>query len=492
MTQLSIQLEALLLEHFGYPHFRPGQLEIIEAVCTGRDVLAILPTGGGKSLCFQIPGLYLGGSVLIISPLISLMQDQVTNLQKRNLRATFINSTLTSQERARRLEKFKRGEYQFVYTAPETLSSNSFQAQCRQSPISAIAIDEAHCVSVWGHDFRPHYLQIGRILQQIFPDTRPPIIALTATANHQAQRDIVRFCGLRQPLHSQQSFARDNLKIMVNHCFNEHDKLLKILWVLQQHQGEIGIIYVLTRRQAVFIADKLNALLRPEKLIKVYHGGLDKDARAQIQEEFIAGVTPVIVATNAFGMGVDQPHVRFVIHAQISSNLENYFQEIGRGGRDGQLARCYAFYTHKDLEISLQFIKGNHTLTPQRQKILFQKLVQVQKFLECRTCRQRFVLAYFDERRPGFECGLCDNCLGYHFHYPQKVKQNLHQWQQWRQLQARRQKLIPSTIITDLTLSYLSIIPWQKLPDLQVIPGLGRGFVEHYSQFLPDGKVGSE
>ena len=164
MTTLQAPLETLLREHFGYPHFRPGQLEIIEAVCTGRDVLAILPTGGGKSICFQIPGLYLGGTVLVVSPLISLMQDQVANLHRRGLKATFINSTLEAQERARRVDNLKRGEYQFVYTAPETLANSNFQVQCRQAPITIIAIDEAHCVSVWGHDFRPHYLQIGHIL----------------------------------------------------------------------------------------------------------------------------------------------------------------------------------------------------------------------------------------------------------------------------------------------------------------------------------------
>ncbi len=473
------------MRHFGYPHYRPGQLEIISALCTGRDVLAILPTGGGKSLCFQIPGLYLGGSVLVISPLISLMQDQVANLHKRGLKATFINSTLAPDLRRQRLQDFAAGRFQFVYTAPETLANPRFQACCRQAKITIIAIDEAHCVSVWGHDFRPQYLRLGAIIEHIFPMERPPIIALTATANNRAQADIIRFCRLQDPVHVQQSFARDNLKLMVEPCRNEHDKILKILYTLQRHQGEIGIIYVLTRKQAVYIADLVNLLLRPATPVKIYHGGLDKDLRQHIQEEFIAGTTPVIVATNAFGMGVDQPHVRFVIHAQISANLENYFQEIGRGGRDGQTARAYAFYTDQDLHISLNFIKSNPNLALTRKMVLLLQLKHIQKFLRLRTCRQRYVLGYFDERRPHWRCGLCDNCCHYRFHYSDQVVHRFESWRRWRATLAAKFHLIPNSILTDLTLSYLSIIPWRTLPDLTVIPGIGRGFMERFAKYLP-------
>jgi len=487
LTSMSLKskLEAILLQHFGYPHFRAGQLEIISALCTGRDVLAILPTGGGKSLCFQIPGLYLGGTVLVVSPLISLMQDQVANLVRRGLRATFINSMLERQERARRIAGLVTGEYQFVYTAPETLANPRFQVQCRSAPISVIAIDEAHCVSVWGHDFRPEYLKIGEIIAAIFPQRRPPVIALTATANNRAQADIVKYCRLSDPVHIQQSFARDNLKLMVDKCHNEHDKMLKILYTLQKHQGEIGIIYVLTRKQAVYIADVVNVLLRPDKPVKVYHGGLEKQVRARIQEEFIAGTTPVIVATNAFGMGVDQPHVRFVIHAQISSNLENYFQEIGRGGRDGQIARAYAFYTEQDLLISLNFIKANKNLSAARRLVLLLQLKTIRKFLRSKGCRQRLVLGYFDEKRRGWQCGLCDNCCRYRFHYSEEVIRRYESWRRWRARLAARQHLIPGTILTDLTLAYLSVIPWRRLPDLTVVPGIGRGFMERFAGALP-------
>ena len=487
MSQLQQQLEQLLQQTYGYGQFRTGQLEIIMSLVQGRDVLAILPTGGGKSICFQIPGLYLGGTTLVISPLISLMQDQVDNLIKRGLRATFINSSLSRQEQQRRLRNMQTGQYQFIYLAPEKLESESFRQLCRHVKITLIAIDEAHCVSVWGHDFRPSYLRLSQLLTEIFDtDTRPPIIALTATANKQAQADIIAYCGLRQPQLVQQSFARDNLKILVHKCHNEHDKLLHILCVLQKHAGQIGIIYVLTRKQAVFLADKLNQLLQPDKTIKVYHGGLDKHIRQTIQEEFISGRTPVIVATNAFGMGVDQPHVRYVIHAQISSNLENYFQEIGRGGRDGEIAYCYAFYTVMDLQISLEFIRRNQMLSRQRQKVLSEKLKKVQKYLTLTSCRQAYVLRCFDEKRNGWRCQMCDNCCHYSWSYPPTVKEKLRHWQNWRKRLAKQQRLIPSSIITDLSLSYLAIIPWRRLPQLAVIPGIGRGFVERFGKLLPE------
>ncbi len=485
MPNLTAQLEKVLQDHFGYPHFRPGQLEIITALVSGRDVLAILPTGGGKSLCFQIPGLFLGGTTLVISPLISLMQDQVANLEKHDLKATFINSTLTAAQQRERLEAFVRGEYQFVYLAPEKLASKSFQAQCRQAPIRLVAIDEAHCVSVWGHDFRPEYLHIGTHLKAIFTDKRPPIIALTATANRLAQADIVRFCHLHHPYHAQKSFARDNLKLCVSACANEHQKIIRILHVLQKYHGQIGIIYVLTRKHAHQLAHLLNTLFQPHPPIKVYHGGLDKTERERIQNEFIAGTTPVIVATNAFGMGVDQSHVRFVIHAQISSNLENYFQEIGRAGRDGKIAHAYAFYTPADLEISARFITGNHSLSTLRRRLLIRKLHLVERFLRTHACRQRFILRTFDERRPGWRCGLCDNCSHYQFHFDATTVENFHRWQHWRNRLARRFDLLPNSILTDLTLGYLSVIPWKDLPDLTVIPGLGQGFLDRFGQYLP-------
>ncbi|MBQ6154622.1 ATP-dependent DNA helicase RecQ [bacterium] len=472
------ELTTILQRVYGYEQFREGQLPIMTALVQGRDVLAILPTGGGKSLCFQIPGLYLGGLTLVISPLISLMQDQVENLQRRGIKTTYINSTLSPEQQQQRQQDLLAGKYQFLYLAPEKLASEKFQVWCRQLPIKLLAVDEAHCVSVWGHDFRPAYLRLRQAFAQLFGEQRPPIIALTATANKKAQADIVRFVGLKQPLDRQQSFARDNLKICISECFNEHDKMLKLLYLLQKHQGEIGIIYTLTRAKAVELAELINLLLQPAKKVKVYHGGLDKVVRAQIQQEFISGQTPVIVATNAFGMGVDQPHVRFVIHAQMSSNVENYFQEIGRGGRDGQIAHAYALVTATDWQISEQFITSNHQWSPPRKRIWRQKLLQVKKLVWTRGCRQQWVLKCFDEKRPGWQCGLCDRCCGYHFSYSVQVKK-VHQlvWT-WRKKLARRLQVLPNTLLPDVSVAYLCLVPWWRLQTLTVIPGLGKGFVE--------------
>lgn len=482
-TNLINQLEKILSQYFGYPHFRPGQLDIIIPLTQGRDVLAILPTGGGKSLCFQIPGLYLGGTVLVISPLISLMQDQVQNLLKHNIRATFLNSTLEAQESQNRMEKFLAGAYQFVYVAPEKLVNQKFLHACQQVQLSLIAIDEAHCVSVWGHDFRPSYLQIGQFVSRL--PQRPPVAAFTATANLRAQKDIVRFCALRpHHLHVQKSFARDNLQIYVHHCFNEHDKILRLLYLLQKYAGEIGIIYVLTRQDAHNFATLLNRLRPTQPPIQIYHGGLDKTTRQQIQDLFIAGELKVIIATNAFGMGIDQPHVRFVIHAQISSNLENYFQEIGRGGRDGALASCYTLYTNKDLQISADFINRNQSASPAQLKVLQFKLKQIIKYLQSKKCRQRFILNYFDEKT-NFCCGLCDHCRRQTLTYPPSIKQKFAYLQRWRQRYAHRFHLIPSSVITDLSLAYLTLLDAQHLPELSVIPGLGIGAQKILARQLP-------
>lgn len=469
---IKTKLEEILKKYFSYSQFRPGQLEIIFPLIKKRDVLAILPTGGGKSLCFQIPGLYLGGTTLVISPLISLMQDQVQNLEKHAIKATFINSTLSATEQKKRLAKFLAGQYQFVYVSPEKLLGQKFRQICQQVDLSLIAIDEAHCVSVWGHDFRSSYLQIGSFIDQL--KKRPVVAAFTATANKRAQQDIIHFCHLKNPLQQQKSFARDNLQIYVHQCFNEHDKLLRLLYLLQKHAGETGIIYVLTRKDSVSFANLLNRLRPLQEPIQIYHGGLDKETRSHIQTDFISGKQKIIIATNAFGMGVDQPHVRFVIHAQISSNLENYFQEIGRGGRDGALASCYTLYLKKDLQISADFVNRNQNASKKQLQTLQFKLKQMIKYLQTKKCRQNFILNYFDEKT-NFCCGLCDHCRREELHYSSLVQQKFVNLQLWRQRYAQKNHLVPSSVITDLSLTYLSLLQLKDFSDLSVIPGIGAG-----------------
>ncbi len=467
------KLEQVLLKYFGYPAFRPGQDQIVLPLALGQDALAILPTGGGKSICFQVPGLFLGGTTIVISPLISLMQDQVKILRAAGGAATFINSTLELVEQEQRYQKLLAGEYQFLYLAPEKLLSKKFIAVIRRVNVALVAIDEAHCVSVWGHDFRPHYLQIGEFIR-VLPK-RPVVAAFSATANKRAQVDIVKYCGLKNLVQVQRSFARDNLHIFVRECLDEQQKILFMLFLLQKFAGKTGIIYVLTRKDARRYADLLNRLragLAEE--VAIYHGGLDKDERTRIQAQFINGEQKVIVATNAFGMGVDQPNVRFVIHAQISSNLENYFQEIGRGGRDGQAAYCFALWTALDLQISADFIARNTSASKEQIKILKFKLAKVKEFLAYKGCRQEFVLNYFDEMG-NFHCGICDNCRGQPLKFNQQVLKKLAAGREWRRQYARENGLIEGSVVTDLTLLYLAILPWREMGKLTVIPGVGRG-----------------
>ncbi len=484
MSQLSQICLQALKKYFGYEQFRPGQAEIVETLVAGRDVLAILPTGGGKSICFQVPGLCLGGVTVVISPLLSLMQDQVKNLEKKGIKAIFLNSTLSQQEHEERLKQLQNGQVQFVYLAPEKLTNHRFCQILHQIAVKLIVIDEAHCVSVWGHDFRPAYRQIGQFVAKWSVKDRPRVIALTATAGHKTQVEIVQFCGLRQPVKIQQSFARPNLKIMVQPCVNEHEKRLRILALLQKHHGQMGIIYVLTRQEAENLASWLTKLL-PEWQVAQYHGGMAKTERAAIQDSFIAEEVRLIVATNAFGMGVDQPHVRFVIHAQVSSNLENYFQEVGRAGRDGEIAHCYCLYTQKDLQISWQFIVGNKTISQQRQKILVNKLQSLITYLQIKTCRQQFILQYFDEKWAQ-SCGQCDRCLHWQMPPPTlHVQDCVKSWQNWRTEQAKKMVIRPQTLITDLTIAYLSLLKitpnsqqnWSQID----LPGWGNGIARLFT-----------
>ena len=482
----SAEPKAVLKQYFGYDDFRPGQSEIIEAIVSGRDVLAILPTGGGKSLCFQVPALCLGGTTIVISPLISLMQDQIANLVKHGINATLINSTLDSAEQAERLQKMAAGVYRFVYVAPEKLGSRVFQQACRQARVRFVALDEAHCLSLWGHDFRPSYLQIIDFLDAVFGEKKRPVIAAyTASATPAVVADILQHGGLRpEALIVQRSFARTNLEIFVKHCRDHHHKLLCILRLLKKHRGQSGIIYVLTRKRAEELVARINQLTRTWRgaPLAYYHGGQESKLRAKIQDDFIAGRVPVIVATNAFGMGVDKPDVRFVIHDQISSNLENYYQEIGRGGRDGEIARCYALVTASDLEINHRFITASRAPREQKQ-VLRHKLAAIEKYLETAHCRQRQILDYFAEENH-VPCGHCDQCQpgSDAFAIDEAEHKDFLSLLQVRKDLARRDRLIATTICTQLALNYAAALGASVWDKPQIVPGFGQGFLQNFAR----------
>lgn len=351
-TELDEQLRQQLAV-FALESFRPGQAEVMRAVLSGRDCLCIMPTGGGKSLCYQLPALLCDGVTIVVSPLIALMKDQVDALHARGVRATLINSTLETAEQHQRITQMAAGAYQLVYVAPERLRSGAFMEALQQTPVRLLAVDEAHCISQWGHDFRPDYARLGEFRRHL---RNPPTIALTATATPTVRDDVAKLLELKDPEVLVTGFARPNL-YFESRGGSESWKDAELLQFLTMTRGA-GIVYAATRRACNDIADKLLAQL--DGKVGVYHAGMRLEDRRTVQESFMAGETPVIVATNAFGMGINKADLRFVVHYNIPGSLEAYYQEAGRAGRDGLPSRCLLLYSPKDRDIQEFFIENNY------------------------------------------------------------------------------------------------------------------------------------
>ncbi|WP_043114666.1 DNA helicase RecQ [Solimonas soli] len=403
-------LGAALKRWFGFDHFRPGQEAVVRDALAGRDLLAIMPTGGGKSLCFQLPALLKPGVMLVVSPLIALMQDQVRLLSEMGIAATFLNSTLGGADAANRMAGLLRGDYRLLYLAPERLLLPEFRegflARLTQAQgISAITIDEAHCVSEWGHDFRPEYRQLGSLRAQ-FPDV--PMFAFTATATQRVRGDIVAQLHLREPAIHVASFNRPNLYYAVRPKTQQtYQQLLALA-----RDGGSGIVYCLSRRRV----DELTVRLRADRIrVVAYHAGLDADERRDNQERFIRDDAQVVVATVAFGMGINKPDVRWVAHYDLPRTMEGYYQEAGRAGRDGEPSRCILFFGIGDIRTAEFLIaQKTHPETSlpleQEQRVARQQLRQVLDYAESHECRRAIQLRYFGETFTG-NCGACDNCL---------------------------------------------------------------------------------
>lgn len=393
-------LQRLLRHHFGYSAFRPLQQEIIQDVLAGKDVFALLPTGGGKSLCFQLPALARQGLTVVVSPLIALMKDQVDALNAGGLPATCLNSSLTSSEARERLRGLHQGAYRLLYVAPERLMMEGFVDTLKKWGPNLLAVDEAHCISEWGHDFRPEYRKLAG-LRSHFPEV--PLMALTATATTRVREDIVSQLQLREPRCYVASFNRPNLfyRVLVRH--KPYDQILDFV---RSKPRESGIIYCQSRKSAEKVAAQLEAdgiRSRP------YHAGLAPGERGQNQELFLKDEIQVICATIAFGMGINKPNVRFVIHYDLPKSIEGYYQETGRAGRDGLPGDCILLFNPSDVVKQLQFIEEKSD--PEEQAVARRQLQQMVHYAEGAGCRRRDLLAYFGEDFPNAECGGCDNCL---------------------------------------------------------------------------------
>lgn len=420
-------LEALT-RYFGYDSFRPGQQGIVEALLAGHDVLGVMPTGAGKSVCYQIPAALSPGMTLVISPLISLMRDQVDALNDLGLPAAFINTTQTPDEQAMVFAQAAAGQIKLLYVAPERLETGRFRDFAARTPISLIAVDEAHCVSQWGQDFRSSYLGIGDFIAGL--PQRPPVGAFTATATERVRRDIVGLLGLRNPAVTVTGFDRPNLYFDVVKLETKY----KAAWVARyvaDHPDESGIVYCATRKTTEALADTLNQMGHPAV---AYHGGMSPDAREAAQRDFITDKVPVVVATNAFGMGIDKSNVRYVIHHNLPESIEAYYQEAGRAGRDGEPSRCTLLWNESDIVTRRRLLDNdyeNERLTPEEQEIVRQSKRRLLDGMVgyCRTtdCLHRYMTRYFgqelspnagsaagediaaDSSQSG-RCGACSNC----------------------------------------------------------------------------------
>ncbi len=469
----------LLKKHFGYDQFRPLQKEVIDCCVSGRDALVLMPTGGGKSLCFQLPALKFPGITVVISPLIALMKDQVDALKANGIPAAFMNSSLSQGEMARVEQMALREELKLLYLAPERLAMPSVQQFLKSLRVSLFAIDEAHCISEWGHDFRPDYRNLSS-LRRMFPET--PIIALTATANARVRTDIVKQLGLEHGRIFQSSFNRPNLTYRVEPKKKSFDCLLA---EVRDRPGQSVIVYCFSRKST----EKVAADLRANGVsAAAYHAGLTPQERTRVQEQFIRDQVPVIAATIAFGMGIDKPDVRLVVHMDIPKSVEGYYQETGRAGRDGLPSDCILYYSAGDRFKQEYFIR--EIPDPKEQLRARLQLQDITNYCEQKTCRRAFLLRFFGESWNETSCGGCDICLP-----PREQRKPLKDLTPvdfdrdlFDILRAKRREIAeeqgvpPYVVFGDKSLQEMARVYPQRLETLSRVFGVGKEKLAHYGE----------
>ena len=466
----------LLYEHFGYASFRTAQETLISALLEGRDALGIMPTGAGKSMCYQIPALMLPGITLVISPLISLMQDQVRALKAAGIRGAYLNSSLSFRQYLKALDNARMGMYKIIYVAPERLETEEFLSFVHSVDISLVAVDEAHCVSQWGHDFRHSYMSIAPFVAGL--KKRPPVAAFTATATPAVKEDILRYLQLRQPETLVTGFDRENLMLRV---LRPQDKMSVLLEFLQQHPQDSGIVYCSTRKQVERVAQ---ALKEHGISAAAYHAGMEEQDRRDAQNQFLFDRIQVMVATNAFGMGIDKQNVGFVVHYNMPKNMEAYYQEAGRAGRDGSKAECLLLYGPGDVHTAEFLIRSSQEgvepkLAQVRIRQEMDKLEKMKEYCFTSGCLRHYILTYFGQDSP-VRCGHCGNCISRENIFAalkagpkrQEEKSLYEMLRSVRKDFADKADLPQELILSDRTLQEMAARKPQNEYDMMQIPGI--------------------
>lgn len=471
------EAEEVLQKYYGYRSFKPIQKKAIESILNHQDTLVVMPTGGGKSLCYQVPALLMDGLTLVISPLISLMKDQVDQLVRLGIRAACINSMLDSSQYQQLCQQIQQKQVQILYVAPERLRSGEFLSLLRRQKVALVAVDEAHCVSQWGHDFRPSYYSISQFIRSL--PTRPVVAAFTATATAETREDIIRRLDLQRPNLYRASFNRSNLILSVQRDGNRKEALLQFV---QAHKGQSGIIYCNTRKEV----DKVWDMLRRSGIsVLRYHGGMEDWERNENQEKFIYEKVDLIVATNAFGMGINKPDVRYVVHYNLPKNIESYYQEIGRAGRDGLPSLCVLFFSYSDVHVN-RYLLEQSSKAEDRLAVELNKLDAMVQYASTHRCLRQYILQYFGEKADS-HCQGCSNCCEVSLGKPviqHPAEELLNELKAVRLMLAIDEGVPSYHILSDETLQELSSKQPVSPIALAKITGMGENKIERYGEIL--------